>query len=494
VGRPIQGLLLFGSRRAAHPKKTINHSYFKSTGMKIVIAVYLSVTSLFCAAQNKLIVIKSNGLTASLRVDKDYYKDAWNISPQVKPDVQEIPVHEKPVSVSFVTDIDSIHFLVEAGKQYNFIVLVNGKDSAYTQIKGELFINPASFSKQYIAVHNNKTFVEIPEVYELVNIIYAITPTGKKDEDMIYKESGYYKEVLAYFDTFNKEPAVMVMDSLLQGGRYANVKMDAYSFAYGAQNKIIKTAVYDRISSGTGNTLAPFIQLLQAFSEKTGFRTFFAKHAALYKQQITDYRDSLNTKGMQLWLNKNFPTTRYNSFKIIFTPLVAYDQSANWFENNGFKEAQAHVNYPYPADFSYDTLSEKAIRVMRGNIVFTELNHAFINPEAGKPQYETALRKAFADLDKWIEKGKPAQSYSDVYSCFQEYMNWVLVSLRYVDEAPKKELDKLLQKNELNMTKGRGFKKFTEFDKYVVDIYRNRKPGQTVADLYPQIIDWCNLQ
>ena len=131
---------------------------------------------------------------------------------------------------------------------------------------------------------------------------------------------------------------------------------------------------------------------------------------------------------------------------------------------------------------------------MRGNIVFTELNHAFINPEAEKPQYEKQIRTAFADLTKWEEKNKPAQSYSDVYSCFQEYMNWVLVSLRYVDEAPPAELEKMLRKNEDNMTSGRGFKKFTEFDKYVVALYKARKPGQTTADLYPRIIDWCVKQ
>jgi Domain of unknown function (DUF4932) len=463
--------------------------------MRILIVLSLfTILSSFCAAQKKPVIIKSNGYTASLRLDQDYYKDAWTISPKVKPDVQVIPVHEKPVSVSFVTDVDSIHFMVEGGKEYNFIVVVNGKDSAYTQIKGEQFTNPVSFNRQYFAAHNNKTFVEIPEVYELVNIVYAITPTGKEDGNMIFKESGYYKEVLAYFDKSKAEPVVLAMDSLLKGGRYANVKMDAYAFAFSANNKIIKSTVYDRVSGGTSNTIAPFVKWLQSFADKTKFRAFYAAHKALYQQQITDYRDSLNTKDMQRWLNKNFPSTRYNSFKIIFTPLVAYDQSANWFESNGFKEAQAHVNYPYPSDFLYDNFSQKAIRVMRGNIVFTELNHAFINPEAQKPQYEVSVRKAFADLDKWTEKGKPAQSYSDVYSCFQEYMNWVLVSLRYVDEAPAEELDRLIEKNELNMTRGRGFKKFTEFDKYVVGLYKARQPGQTTADLYPQIIEWCLKQ
>lgn len=40
------------------------------------------------------------------------------------------------------------------------------------------------------------------------------------------------------------------------------------------------------------------------------------------------------------------------------------------------------------------------------------------------------------------------------------------------------------------MTERRGFPQFAAFDKFLVDSYRNRQPGRTVADLYPQIIEW----
>ena len=40
------------------------------------------------------------------------------------------------------------------------------------------------------------------------------------------------------------------------------------------------------------------------------------------------------------------------------------------------------------------------------------------------------------------------------------------------------------------MTERRGFPQFAAFDKMLVDLYRNKKRGQTVADLYPQIIEW----
>jgi len=40
------------------------------------------------------------------------------------------------------------------------------------------------------------------------------------------------------------------------------------------------------------------------------------------------------------------------------------------------------------------------------------------------------------------------------------------------------------------MTRRRGFPMFTEFDRFLADLHRNRKPNQTIADLYPHIIEW----
>ncbi len=39
----------------------------------------------------------------------------------------------------------------------------------------------------------------------------------------------------------------------------------------------------------------------------------------------------------------------------------------------------------------------------------------------------------------------------------------------------------------------RGFKKFIAFNDYLVQLYVNRPAGTTLAELYPQIIKWFNL-
>jgi hypothetical protein len=40
------------------------------------------------------------------------------------------------------------------------------------------------------------------------------------------------------------------------------------------------------------------------------------------------------------------------------------------------------------------------------------------------------------------------------------------------------------------MTKSRGFPRFAAFDAFLVDLYRSRGKGETIADLYPRIIEW----
>lgn len=442
-----------------------------------------------CSAQNGQKILNTGKDRLSIRIGDQVYKDAWRISPETRPDVFEWAVATKTL-IAFISENDSIGFYTEPGKNYDFIVLVNHKDTAYTRVKATKYTEPAVFTKEYIRTHTGKNFVEIPEVYELVNVLYALTESAEKDNDIVEKGSEYYNKVIARFSPYKKDICVVTIDSLLKANMYFNLKMDAYAFEFDKGNKIVQSKIYDRVGWKASNMLRPYIPLLQEFSDKTNFRKFYKENKQFYTDQEKCYSDTMQISKMQKWLNLNFPRTHYHSFKIIFSPLVSGNQSANWFDNNGFKEAQAHVNFPYTYGNWLKGLSAATAQVKRGNIVFTELNHAYINPEGEQAKYTADVNAAFSDLNKWAEADKPAGSYNNAYQCFNEYMNWGLVSLRYVDFVPLADQDKLIKENEEGMTKYRGFKKFTEFDQYLVKLYRNRKPGATVADLYPQIIGW----
>jgi hypothetical protein len=111
---------------------------------------YLTISILFitfcgqASAQKNLPVLKTTSSNVSIRIGSRYEKDGWTLSPETKPDILEAPVTGKEL-VSFISDIDSIGFYVEPNKAYDFIILLNGKDTAYTQIWGEQkVLNPFS--------------------------------------------------------------------------------------------------------------------------------------------------------------------------------------------------------------------------------------------------------------------------------------------------------------------------------------------------------------
>ena len=83
-------------------------------------------------AQKKIITIKANSNLVDIREDKRLFKKAWTISPEIKPDVHLT----ESKKITFYTDIDSITANISPKDSvFNFVILLNGKDSALTQIK-----------------------------------------------------------------------------------------------------------------------------------------------------------------------------------------------------------------------------------------------------------------------------------------------------------------------------------------------------------------------
>jgi hypothetical protein len=85
-------------------------------------------------AQNKLPVIRSGIPDISIRDGKSFSKKSWHLNPGSKPDVYFVQAPEGKRKVTFNTDQDSISFVTAYSKSYDFIVLLNGKDSCLTRI------------------------------------------------------------------------------------------------------------------------------------------------------------------------------------------------------------------------------------------------------------------------------------------------------------------------------------------------------------------------
>lgn len=133
----------------------------KSTVLAFLLLI---VTTQFLSAQQKLPMLKTDKTTVSIKEGNFNYKDAWSISPEVKPDIFVTNKFTGTKTVTFYSDIDSISFTVKPNKKYDFIILLNGKEKAYTQINTDSRQEPSLEPKLfYTRIKNtNQTTDTIP--------------------------------------------------------------------------------------------------------------------------------------------------------------------------------------------------------------------------------------------------------------------------------------------------------------------------------------------
>jgi len=103
--------------------------------MKSMLKFLILIVSIgqLVTAQTKLITIKANSNTVDIRDGENFKKGTWKITPEVKPDVYITASLGK--KVTFYTDIDSISVEISKTTKFDFIILLNGKTEALTQIK-----------------------------------------------------------------------------------------------------------------------------------------------------------------------------------------------------------------------------------------------------------------------------------------------------------------------------------------------------------------------
>lgn len=121
--------------------------------------IYLFIPILLvqqCFAQSKLPVIKATSKSVAINDGGFLDKNAWTLSPKIKPDIFTADRTRKTKWVTFYTDIDSIKVKVKPGTRYNFVVLLNGKDSCYTQIASA--IPPENPLKNNVAINDTIPF------------------------------------------------------------------------------------------------------------------------------------------------------------------------------------------------------------------------------------------------------------------------------------------------------------------------------------------------
>lgn len=461
--------------------------------MKPIQATILAMAALTAAcapANSERPSIQSGEPVISYRIGSDLHQSTWQLDPELQPDILLVDLEPgETVEVCFITDVEEFCRDTAIGKSYDFDVIYGGV-AHQTRIEGRRHIPAAVFTDEYIEAHTGKITLVIPEVYELVNVAIALTETAREDRWLVYKQSEYYARVMDWFGDHQDHPFVVALNEQLEQNRnrYNGLKMNGNAFEYDERGEIQRSSIYDRtgFAGSTGNALLPFFEEMRAFSRDTSFRTFYESESPTYDEQIRFYVEDIDLGAMKDWLGRQFPDVDpYDTVKIVFSPLVGGSQSVTWFEQGDFSELQPHVNFPYR---HLEDVSPASDMIYRGNIVFTELNHGYLNPTTDR--YAGEIADAVTDLSFWTTE-QTQGFYGSPLATFEEYMNWGLVALRYLDQAPEEDHEKLLNRLDKFMGEdGRGFLHFPEYSAFLVESYANRGEGETIADLYPMIVQW----
>lgn len=123
--------------------------------MKVFLLLPLLFFAYFSIAQKNVPVIKANSKKAII-IEGENDRYDWGISPDIKPDIHTISKILKPRWVRFYTDIDSIKVKIKPNENFDFIVLLNNKDSCYTRIQS---LPVKNYARQRPIAHDTIPFL-----------------------------------------------------------------------------------------------------------------------------------------------------------------------------------------------------------------------------------------------------------------------------------------------------------------------------------------------
>lgn len=340
----------------------------------------------------------------------------------------------------------------------------------------------ASFPAEYIRDNRGTVSFELPEVFELANIIVAVSDYGREHKFRVNKEGAYYREVMDHFSEFSDHPLIEKLELSDENiGNYYSFRNQSYLYSF--RNGELARCTMRR--SIPGNALfRENLDLIENFASVSGFRHFFASHREYYEEQRELYQSRLPVRKMWNWLEDEFPLT-YDHYVIVFSPLIGASHNTVRYEDSGFRECIMFVSGPdfYNTLVSEGRISREMEEALLSRLVFTEIDHNYVNRISGR--YKNSIDRALTPLDYWNTQN----GYRTPQLTFNEYVTWGLFSLYAYDVYPP-EIYKQIEKHVIVSMENRGFLRFNEFNDFFIELYRQKKKNQKISRFFPKIIDW----
>jgi len=360
------------------------------------------------------------------------------------------------------------------------------------------------FSNDYMEKNNGNIQFDIPETYELANVIWTLSPSGQRAKDL-YKVGDYYKRVETYFKPYMNHPIFKALDfpDSVYANKYYEFRENSFAFNFeeprsGSSNtKLLFNGPYYYVY---GNELADsslfgkLKPLVADFAAKSKFRQFYKSNLNYYNKAIQRQKELLPVRQMWNWLEEQFPKTKYQSYRIVFSPLIGGSHSTQRYSTyNKTEWFGENVMFICGTDRydSVENLTEKQREGLMSGIVFTEIDHNYVNPETNK--YTKQVDSIFSKRDIWAKHGNSSDYYGSAESVFNEYMTHAAFCLYISDTYDKPTADFVIDNREQLMVSRRNFIKFKEFDRALIKLRQEHKDLK-VVELYPFILEWCKSQ
>jgi hypothetical protein len=317
--------------------------------------------------------------------------------------------------------------------------------------------------------------IELPESYELGNIILALTEYGRTDPYDVQKTPPYYDEIITYFEPVKDHPLLKKVNySRKDWKKFLGFRTDFYAFSFDEESILKRDFPFN--SFGV-KEVDENLELINDFVKKSNYRTFYKNHKQFYNTLITNYKEYYYINDTYSFLDRIAEKPKNENTKtyvIAISPLV------------GGQNCHRDINSSLTVDFP-DIGKDLILRNLKNNIsrrildnhtVFSEIDHGYVNPISEK--YSKEIKESF-NLMNWDKKS----GYTGI-SSFNEYMTWAVYDLFIKENFPKEKTDSLSAiYHKVNIR--RGFIAQNLFSEKLIELYKKNK---SLDKLYVPLLKW----
>ena len=360
----------------------------------------------------------------------------------------------------------------------------------------KVYMPKVNMKSSKIVAMRSKQVVEIPQVYELINIIIALTDYGKNNAALIDTTTAYYKRVEQYFGKYKDDPLIQNIaqhiDKKLFGQSNINavsLRLTSTNYEVDSTGKLFNTNMYSLLKVPLVMHTAKITEALNNFIKKTNFLDFYNNEKKYYDTLINEQKIYGNYDNVIKWLASNFEIPLNQSQRILTSPLMGGNHfTIPFYQQNQNGHVLMFVAPPKKLNINADSFIKKA------NIIgtfLTEVDENYVQPICNT-KYKSLIEAAMVNPYNWSRMGKG--DYDTKITTFTEMFTHALFVLYCYDNFPINEFEIINKRKNNSMVNYRKFIRFTAFNEALLALYINKKPTEKVEDLIPKITNWMQQQ